>query len=248
MSTAAPWLNHQNSFALLNGLPRSFARLRAVSYSGSAWISRFDCCQKRTSLVSRKSQPLATTPCSLGQLAGQQRRLGRAGDGGQHLRHVRRPSPASAIAFSRGACSSSRGVRPTALISTMGCIGNHRQGDATMQTRRLGNSDLHITPDRLRRVGHRRRRVGVRLGRQDDADSVATIREALDLGINWIDTAAVYGLGHSEEVVAKALEGVEQAALRVHQVRPGVGREPADRQAPQGREHPPRVRGEPASG
>jgi aryl-alcohol dehydrogenase-like predicted oxidoreductase len=45
-------------------------------------------------------------------------------------------------------------------------------------------------------------------GSQDDADSVAAIREAIDLGINWIDTAPVYGLGHSEEVVAKALEGI----------------------------------------
>jgi aryl-alcohol dehydrogenase-like predicted oxidoreductase len=45
-------------------------------------------------------------------------------------------------------------------------------------------------------------------GEQDDADSIAAIRAALDTGINWIDTAAVYGLGHSEEVVAKALEGV----------------------------------------
>lgn len=45
-------------------------------------------------------------------------------------------------------------------------------------------------------------------GPQDDAESVAAIRAALDAGINWIDTAAVYGLGHSEEVVARALEGV----------------------------------------
>jgi aryl-alcohol dehydrogenase-like predicted oxidoreductase len=45
-------------------------------------------------------------------------------------------------------------------------------------------------------------------GGQDDKDSVAAIREALEAGINWIDTAAVYGLGHSEEVVARALEGV----------------------------------------
>ena len=45
-------------------------------------------------------------------------------------------------------------------------------------------------------------------GAQDDRDSIAAIREALDTGINWIDTAAVYGLGHSEEVVAQALEGV----------------------------------------
>lgn len=77
-----------------------------------------------------------------------------------------------------------------------------------MQTRRLGNSDLDITP-----VGFGAWAIGggdwaFGWGSQDDADSIATIREALDLGINWIDTAAVYGLGHSEEVVAKALEGV----------------------------------------
>jgi len=44
-------------------------------------------------------------------------------------------------------------------------------------------------------------------GPQDDDESIAAIREALDHGVNWIDTAAVYGLGHSEEVVARALEG-----------------------------------------
>ncbi len=44
-------------------------------------------------------------------------------------------------------------------------------------------------------------------GPQDDNESIAAIHHALDLGINWIDTAAVYGLGHSEEVVARALEG-----------------------------------------
>ena len=64
-----------------------------------------------------------------------------------------------------------------------------------MQTRRLGNSDLHITP-----IGFGAWAIGgggwaFAWGAQDDADSVATIREALDLGINWIDTAAVYGLG-----------------------------------------------------
>jgi len=47
-------------------------------------------------------------------------------------------------------------------------------------------------------------------GPQDDEQSVAAIRRALDLGINWIDTAAVYGLGHSEEIVARALAGVAQ--------------------------------------
>lgn len=79
-----------------------------------------------------------------------------------------------------------------------------------MRTRRLGNSDLHVTP-----VGFGAWAIGgggwaFAWGPQDDADSVATIREALDLGINWIDTAAVYGLGHSEEVVGRALEGVTQ--------------------------------------
>lgn len=44
-------------------------------------------------------------------------------------------------------------------------------------------------------------------GAQDDADSVMTIRRALDLGINWIDTAAVYGLGHAEEIVGRAIAG-----------------------------------------
>ncbi len=78
-----------------------------------------------------------------------------------------------------------------------------------MQTRRFGNSDLNITT-----IGFGAWAIGgggwaFGWGPQDDADSVATIRGALDLGINWVDTAAVYGLGHSEEVVAKALEGVK---------------------------------------
>jgi aryl-alcohol dehydrogenase-like predicted oxidoreductase len=77
-----------------------------------------------------------------------------------------------------------------------------------MRTRRLGNSDLSITA-----IGFGAWAIGgggwaFAWGAQDDAESVATIREALDLGVNWIDTAAVYGLGHSEAVVAKALEGV----------------------------------------
>lgn len=77
-----------------------------------------------------------------------------------------------------------------------------------MLTRPLGLSDLHITP-----IGFGAWAIGgggwaFAWGTQDDADSIAAIREAIDLGVNWIDTAPVYGLGHSEEVVAKALEGV----------------------------------------
>jgi aryl-alcohol dehydrogenase-like predicted oxidoreductase len=79
-----------------------------------------------------------------------------------------------------------------------------------MQKRKLGNSDLSITT-----IGFGAWAIGgggwaFGWGSQDDVESVATIREAIDLGINWIDTAAVYGLGHSEEVVAKALQGVSQ--------------------------------------
>src|ERR1700747_620945 len=77
-----------------------------------------------------------------------------------------------------------------------------------MNTKRLGNSDLMITP-----IGFGAWAIGgsgweVGLGGQNDRDSMAAIREALDNGVNWIDTAAVYGLGHSEEVVARALEGM----------------------------------------
>src|SRR5439155_1268757 len=73
-----------------------------------------------------------------------------------------------------------------------------------MNTRKLGNSDLMITP-----IGFGAWAVGGRWqfgwGEQRDDNSIAAIHRALELGINWIDTAAVYGLGHSEEVVAKAL-------------------------------------------
>ena len=82
-----------------------------------------------------------------------------------------------------------------------------------METRPLGNSDLHIT-----RIGFGAWAIGggdwaFAWGPQDDAASVATIREALDLGINWIDTAPVYGLGHSEDVVGRALDGVANRPL-----------------------------------
>ena len=77
-----------------------------------------------------------------------------------------------------------------------------------MQTKRLGNSDLEITP-----IGVGAWAIGgggwaFGWGPQDDHESVDAIRGAIDAGMNWIDTAAVYGLGHSEEIVAKALDGI----------------------------------------
>ena len=81
----------------------------------------------------------------------------------------------------------------------------------TLTTRRLGTSDLTITT-----VGFGAWAVGggdwaYGWGPQEDEQSIATIRHAIGRGINWIDTAAVYGLGHSEEVVRRALEGVPGA-------------------------------------
>jgi aryl-alcohol dehydrogenase-like predicted oxidoreductase len=77
-----------------------------------------------------------------------------------------------------------------------------------MQTKQLGNSDLSLTPLGIGAWAMGGNGWAFGWGAQDDTDSIAAIREALDRGLNWIDTAAVYGLGHSEEVVAKALEGV----------------------------------------
>ena len=77
-----------------------------------------------------------------------------------------------------------------------------------MTKRKLGNSDLEIT-----RLGIGAWAMGgggwaFSWGPQDDTESIAAIRAGIAAGLNWIDTAAVYGLGHSEEVVARALEGV----------------------------------------
>ncbi len=76
----------------------------------------------------------------------------------------------------------------------------------SLSLRTLGNSDLHLTP-----IGFGAWAIGggdwaYAWGPQDDQESIAAIHRAIELGINWIDTAAVYGLGHSEEVVGRALK------------------------------------------
>lgn len=77
-----------------------------------------------------------------------------------------------------------------------------------MQTRRLGSSDLDITPLGIGAWAMGGGGWAFGWGPQDDDDSIAAIHEALGRGINWIDTAAIYGLGHSEEVVRRALAGM----------------------------------------
>ncbi|MGO9574961.1 MAG: aldo/keto reductase [Terriglobales bacterium] len=79
-----------------------------------------------------------------------------------------------------------------------------------MQTRHLGNSDLTITPIGIGAWAMGGGDWAFSWGRQQDDDSIAAIHAALDAGVNWIDTAAVYGLGHSEEVVGKAIAGRAQ--------------------------------------
>jgi aryl-alcohol dehydrogenase-like predicted oxidoreductase len=74
-----------------------------------------------------------------------------------------------------------------------------------MQTKQLGSSDLRITPLGIGAWAMGGGGWAFAWGPQDDAQSIAAIHAALDAGLNWIDTAAVYGLGHSEEVVARAL-------------------------------------------
>jgi aryl-alcohol dehydrogenase-like predicted oxidoreductase len=79
-----------------------------------------------------------------------------------------------------------------------------------LENRTFGKTGLEITP-----IGFGSWAIGgsgwrAAWGPQDDDEAVGAIRRAVELGINWIDTAAVYGLGHSEELVARALKGVSE--------------------------------------
>src|SRR5665213_1224050 len=80
----------------------------------------------------------------------------------------------------------------------------------SLKTRQLGNSDINITPIGVGAWAMGGPAGDWNWGAQDDQDSINAIRHALDLGINWIDTAPAYGDGHSEEVVGKALKGLSQ--------------------------------------
>ena len=77
-----------------------------------------------------------------------------------------------------------------------------------METRQLGNTDMHITP-----IGFGSWAIGggnweFGWGPQDEREAIEAIERAVDLGMNWIDTAAVYGLGRSEELVGRAIRGM----------------------------------------
>ena len=102
----------------------------------------------------------------------------------------------------------------------------------TLTTRRLGSTDMEITT-----VGFGAWAIGggdwaFGWGPQDDEQSVATIRCAAERGINWIDTAAVYGLGHSEEIVRRALEDIPAAERPYVFTKCGMVWNESDRRAP----------------
>ena len=75
-----------------------------------------------------------------------------------------------------------------------------------MQNKQLGNSDMFLSPLGIGAWAIGGAGWAFSWSAQDDGDSIKAIHAALDAGMNWIDTAAVYGLGHSEEVVAQALK------------------------------------------
>ena len=110
-----------------------------------------------------------------------------------------------------------------------------------LPTSRLGRTGMQLT-----RVGFGAWAIGggdwaFAWGNQDDAASIAAIRHAVESGVNWIDTAAVYGLGHSEEVVAAALADLPAADRPYVFTKGGLVWDPADRSAA------PRRAGAPAS-
>jgi aryl-alcohol dehydrogenase-like predicted oxidoreductase len=101
----------------------------------------------------------------------------------------------------------------------------------SLPTTRLGWTGMHLT-----RAGFGAWAIGgggwaYGWGNQDDTASIAAIRRAVESGINWIDTAAVYGLGHSEEVVAAALAGLPEADRPYVFTKGGLVWDPADRSA-----------------
>jgi aryl-alcohol dehydrogenase-like predicted oxidoreductase len=75
-----------------------------------------------------------------------------------------------------------------------------------MKISQLGKSDMWLTSIGLGAWAIGGGDWAFSWGPQDDNDSIAAIRRAIDLGVNWIDTAAIYGLGHSEEVVGRAVK------------------------------------------
>lgn len=105
---------------------------------------------------------------------------------------------------------------------------------AELPTARLGRTDMHIT-----RVGFGAWAIGgpdwmAGWGAQDDTESIAAIRHAVDRGVNWIDTAAIYGLGHSEMLVRRALQDMPSSQRPYVFTKCGLVWDESNRMAPPG--------------
>ena len=101
----------------------------------------------------------------------------------------------------------------------------------SLPTRSLGRTGLHVTT-----VGFGAWAIGgdwaFGWGAQDDAESIAAMRRALSLGVNWIDTAAVYGLGHSEELVGRLLREIPAGQRPLIFTKCGMVWDDSDRRVP----------------
>ena len=82
-----------------------------------------------------------------------------------------------------------------------------------MEKRKLGNTGIELSVVGLGTwaIGGGGWKFG--WGPQDDKQSINTIRLAIELGVNWIDTAPLYGLGHAEEIIGRALKGLREKPL-----------------------------------
>ncbi|MBZ0211930.1 MAG: aldo/keto reductase [Hyphomicrobium sp.] len=112
------------------------------------------------------------------------------------------------------------------------CQADKQAGKTALPKRRLGRTDMLITP-----VGLGAWAIGggdwaVGWGSQDDKQSIAAIRHAVERGVNWIDTAAIYGLGHSEEIVRRALMDIPVSQRPLVFTKCGLRWDEADRMAP----------------
>src|ERR1022692_1797834 len=97
----------------------------------------------------------------------------------------------------------------------------------TLTTRQLGSTGLELTTVGLGAWAIGGGGWGHGWGPQDDTDSIAAILHAIDRGVNWIDTAAIYGLGHSEEVVGRALREIPASERPFVFAKGGMIRDPA---------------------
>src|SRR6516162_4541780 len=89
-----------------------------------------------------------------------------------------------------------------------------------MKYRQLGKSGIKVSE-----IGFGAWQLGGGFGKQDDAEGIKCVHRAMELGVNFIDTAAVYGDGHSERLIGKAVEGKRDKVAIASKIPPKIGRQ-----------------------